>query len=195
MGQVENKYRRDIKNSGGYASYLESLVNRDIKNQSDNEVFVEIELTDIQIPSIPCEAITIKRSYNPNNKQEYLKILIDNIENELTKDVGDELFINDFILPREIAKFFFFDAEKIVSLAEAKTKEDLRNLNKAYSEVLGIKKYEELKKNLESLLTKLIRKGVSESDKDKLNSLIKNEKESSDLIDYNLDIIEDLTTN
>ena len=82
-------------------------------------------------------------------------------ENELTKEVGYEVFINDFILPREIAKFFFFDAEKIVSLAEAKSKSELKNLSKAYSEVLGIKKYEDLKKNLEILLSKLKRSGAS----------------------------------
>ena len=39
---------------------------------------------------------------------EELNIKIDGIENELTKEVGFEVFINDFILPREIAKFFFF---------------------------------------------------------------------------------------
>ena len=72
---------------------------------------------------------------------ENLEILIDGNQNELTKKVGYETFINDFILPREIAKFFFFDSEKIVSLAEAKTKDELKSLSSAYSEVLGLKKY------------------------------------------------------
>ena len=90
------------------------------------------------------------------------------MENELTKEVGFEVFINDFILPREIAKFFFFDAEKIVSLAEAKSKSELKNLSKAYSEVLGIKKYEDLKKNLETLLTKLRRNGAYSSGTNKI---------------------------
>ena len=63
----------------------------------------------------------------------------------MTKEVGYEVFINDFVLPREIAKFFFFDAEKVVTLAEAKSVSELRSLSKAYSEVLGIKKYEDLK--------------------------------------------------
>jgi DNA sulfur modification protein DndD len=191
MGQVEEKYRKDIKNSGGYSFYLESLINRDLKSKhegnknEDDEFSVEIELKDLMIPAIPCESIIIKRSYNLLSKEENLSILIDGIENELTKDVGYDLFINDFILPREIAKFFFFDAEKIVSLAEAKSKDELRSLSKAYSEVLGIKKYEELKKNLESLLTKLLRKGVSESQKTKLDELIQKEKESLELLKYN----------
>ena len=41
-------------------------------------------------------------------------VLIDGKVNELTKTIGQEIFINDFILPKEIAKFFFFDAEKFL---------------------------------------------------------------------------------
>ena len=192
MGQVENKYRQEIKYSGGYDSYLESLLNRDLNTSIDspNKMFsVEIQLQDIAIPALPCESISIKRSYNLYSKEEKLSILIDGIENELTKEVGYDLFINDFILPREIAKFFFFDAEKIVSLAEAKSKDELRSLNRAYSEVLGIKKYEELKKNLESLSTKLTRQGISEKEKAKLDKLIIREKESSKSLKFNLETL------
>lgn len=191
MGQVEEKYRKDIKSTGGYPFYLESLVNKDVrrnfseKKNLNNSISVEIELKNLMIPTIPCETIVIKRSYNLDSKKEELSILIDGIENELTKNVGYDLFINDFILPREIAKFFFFDAEKIVSLAEAKSKEELRSLSRAYSEVLGIKKYVDLKKNLESLLTKLLRSGVSDSQKSKLEELILKGKESQELLNYN----------
>ena len=153
MSEVEDKYRKDIKNAGGYESFLKTLLNRDVKTEFQSNgnsspiLSVEIELKDLLIPSIPCKSVVLKRSYDLRTETEELKIFIDGLENELTKEVGYEVFINDFILPREIAKFFFFDAEKIVSLAEAKSKSELRNLSKAYSEVLGIKKYEDLKKN------------------------------------------------
>lgn len=190
MTQVESKYKKDIKSLGGYLPFLDSLLNRDIKSSpliKDKCFFVEVELKDLMIPAIPCETIIIRRSYTIGDKEEKLSILIDGVENELTKDVGYELFINDFILPREIAKFFFFDAEKIVSLAEAKSNEELRSLSKAYSEVLGIKKYEELKKNLESLLSKLLRNGVNESQRIKLEKLTSKESDSSKLLAYNLE--------
>lgn len=190
MGQVENKYRTDIKYSGGYKPYLESLMNRELLNSNDdvkNEFYVDVKLEDISIPALPCNSITIRRTYDFKNKDEKLSILIDGIENELTKEVGYDLFINDFILPREIAKFFFFDAEKIVSLAEAKSLEELRSLNRAYSEVLGIKKYEELKKNLESLSSKLLRNGVSDKEKIQLDKLREREDDSSKLLEYNLE--------
>jgi DNA sulfur modification protein DndD len=192
ISEVEDKYRKDIKNAGGYDNYLKTLLNHSVRTNYEKnkkgtpQLSVEIELTDILIPTTPCKSVRLKRSYDLKTQKEDLKIYIDNIENELTKDVGYEVFINDFILPREIAKFFFFDAEKIVSLAEAKTKVELKNLSKAYSEVLGIKKYEDLKKNLESLLTKLRRRNASPLQQTKLNSLIRNEKEIKELIENNL---------
>lgn len=186
MIQVEDKYKKDIKNIGGYDNFLLSLISRNIEDkQNNNKLSVEIELEDLLIPSIPCRKVSIRREYNLITKEESLKILIDGDENELTKDVGFEVFINDFILPREIAKFFFFDAEKIVSLAEAKSKSELRNLSRAYSEVLGIKKYEELKSNLESLQTKLRRRGVNAHQKSKLDELLFAENDLEKLIEHN----------
>ncbi len=198
MSQVEEKYRKDIKNIGGYEKYLQSLINRDVKrdfeqgNSDISSFSVEVELQNLFIPSIPCRTVTIRRTFDLKSEEENLIILIDGDENELTKDVGYEVFIDDFILPREIAKFFFFDAEKIVSLAEAKSKSELKSLSKAYSEVLGIKKYEELKKNLESLLTKLRRRGGSEFEKSKLDELISKEEELQKRIDHNQDKRDDI---
>lgn len=193
MSEVEEKYKKDIKNAGGYDKFIKTLLNREVKtdyetNGKNDPIFsVEIELKDILIPSIPCKSVLIKRSYNLKTDLEELSIKIDGLENELTKEVGFEVFINDFILPREIAKFFFFDAEKIVSLAEAKSKSELRNLSKAYSEVLGIKKYEDLKKNLETLLTKLRRSGASPLQQTKLFNLTDSETELIGLLEINQD--------
>ena len=189
MAQVEDKYKQDIRNAGGYDAYLNTLLNKTVRDQETEAhlLSVEIILEDLLIPSIPCKTVSIKRSYNFDSGKEDINILIDGDENELTKSVGYEVFINDFILPREIAKFFFFDAEKIVSLAEAKSKNELRSLSRAYSEVLGIKKYEELKKNLESLLVKLKRRGVSELQQEKLTELLDTENEIEKSIAHNED--------
>ncbi|MBH1960130.1 MAG: AAA family ATPase [Flavobacteriia bacterium] len=191
MVEVEEKHKKDIKNAGGYEKYLATLVNREIKNSFESGddiqpvVSMEVELTDVAIPSMPCDRVLIRRSYNLSSEIESLEIYIDGLENELTKEVGLELFINDFILPREIAKFFFFDAEKIVTLAEAKSKAELKNLSSAYSEVLGIKKYEDLKKNLETLLVKLRRNGAKPHQKEELQELIDEIAELNELIEIN----------
>lgn len=192
MSQVEVKYKKDIKNAGGYDMYLKTILNKTVLNAFESEEIneakfeVQIELVDVMIPSIPCKKVLITRSYDYKTKEEFLRIFIDGQENELTKEVGYEVFINDFILPREIAKFFFFDAEKIVTLAEAKSKKELRSLSKAYSEVLGIKKYEDLKLNLNTLLTKLRRSGVSKVKKERLEELIEQDRQLTGLIEKNL---------
>jgi len=186
MTHVEDKYRDEIRSAGGYNTYLNSLFNKDArKEELDHILSVEITLNNILIPSIPCKTVTIKRSFDVKKSKENLSILIDGTENELTKSVGYDIFINDFILPREIAKFFFFDAEKIVSLAEAKTKDELHSLSKAYSEVLGIQKYEDLKNNLESLLVKLKRKGVTRLQEEELKDLLEKEAEYERNIQHN----------
>ncbi|MFN3753713.1 AAA family ATPase [Flavobacterium sp.] len=193
MAEVEDKYKKDIKNAGGYENFLHSLLNSDVKSSYDLNksglpiFFVEIHLRDLSIPSMPCESVMIKRSYDYRTDKESVTINIDGLENELTREVGADLFINDFILPREIAKFFFFDAEKIVSLAEAKSKSELRNLSRAYSEVLGIKKYEDLKKNLETLLLKLKRDGATVLQQKKLDDLLETSHQLTALIDLNKD--------
>lgn len=192
MSQVEDKYRRDIKSAGGYEGYLQTLLNRNAiaryksNEEGDFSLLVELKLIDVMIPTIPCREVIIRRSYNYNRNQESVQVLIDGEENKLTKTVGYDVFINDFILPREIAKFFFFDAEKIVSLAEAKSKVELRALSKAYSEVLGIKKYEDLRFNLNTLLTKLRREGVKGINEERLQMLVKEESELEELVEQNL---------
>ena len=191
MAQVEDKYKKDIKSAGGYDECLKTLLNKSVLNAFDSKEVdqakfeVQIDLVDVMIPSIPCKKVVIRRSYDHTSKKETLSILIDGQENELTKEVGYEVFINDFILPREIAKFFFFDAEKIVTLAEAKSKSELRSLSKAYSEVLGIKKYEDLKLNLNTLLTKLRRAGVSNVNKERLDELVEQDRQLTGLIEKN----------
>jgi DNA sulfur modification protein DndD len=147
--------------------------------------FVEIEISNVYIPSVPCGKIVIHREYNILSESEECKILIDGFENELTKEVGSDIFINDFILPREIAKFFFFDAEKIVSLAEINTNIEKQNLSKAYSEVLGINKYELLKRNLENLRVKLRKKSASISDRNRLTKIQDEVSQLKELIALN----------
>jgi len=183
MSKVEDKYKREITGSGGYQKYIRQQFNRNQKKE--DELKVEITISDVMIPSIPCENITIIRTFNVTSSKENLEILIDGDYNELTKKVGYETFINDFILPREIAKFFFFDSEKIVSLAEAKTKDELKSLSSAYSEVLGLKKYDDLKHGLKSLVSTLKRRGVKDTDLKKLNSLIKESQSLKKEIDFN----------
>lgn len=132
---------------------------------------VAICFAEVGIPSIPCQKIVVARSYDSLLQKEDVEILIDGVKNELTDEIGPEVFINDFILNRDIAKLFFFDSEEIVSLADTGTIAERRKLSKAYEEVLGIRKYEELRSNLEGLRLRYRKKSKDIGLKDELEKL------------------------
>lgn len=172
MQDVDDIYKKEIDDQGGYGKYIGNSLNRLAKSEDDYNFHVSITFTNVNIPEVPCKEIRIKRSYNAKtSSSEDVEVLIDGYPSEIAKEVGPEIFIREFIMPIEIAKFFFFDAEKIVSLAEVNTPEQKRKLSKAYSEVLGIKKYEDLKGELEGLQLKLRQDTASTTEKNQLRIL------------------------
>lgn len=146
----------------------------DIKELS--QYYVSIEFSEVMIPSIPCKSLTITRSFDAITSKENVDISIDGHTNELTRNIGPDIFINDFILSRDIARFFFFDSERIVSLADTNTRSEKQRLSSAYNEVLGVKKYEDLIKNLENLRLRLRRNSDDAANREKLEVLIKSGK-------------------
>ena len=56
-------------------------------------------------------------------------------------------------------------------MQKLKKKEELKSLSRAYSEVLGLKKYDDLKQGLKSLISSL-KEGVNDVDQNKLDELI-----------------------
>jgi len=158
MEKVDELYKKEIKDKGGYGKFIGNSLNHIAKENNESTFSVAVTFTDVKIPDITCNEVKVIRSYNTETgTAENLKILIDGHPNQITDDLsttnqdGGEIFIREFILPIEIAKFFFFDAEKIVSLAEVNSQEQRKALGTAYSEVLGIHKYEALRVQLEHL--------------------------------------------
>jgi DNA sulfur modification protein DndD len=193
MAEVDDLYKKEIADQGGYSKYIASSLNRLSKLEEDYNFHVSITFTNINIPEVPCKEIVVSRSYNAiTSITEEVEILIDGYPSELAKEVGPEIFIREFIMPIEIAKFFFFDAEKIVNLAEVNTAEQRRNLSQAYSEVLGIKKYEDMKNELESLQLKLRQESASTSERNLLEQLKADVNKFENQIKENEEKIRDL---
>jgi len=179
MKDVEDVFKQQIDDLGGYPKYVTACQNKLSEKSGEKEFSVTITLSDVNIPSVACEEVIIKRTGYSKSGIDDLEIFIDGHHNELTKEVGNEMFIQDFILPKEIAKFFFFDAEKIVQLAETRSISDKRKLSKAYSEVLGIKKYEDLKTNLSDLRIRFRKSSAKKEDKAKFEKLSKSLEEQN----------------
>ena len=204
--EVEAEVRKDIANSG-YNSFLRNNLNNNVRAQldalddskkdaikrrgysSDNEdlkrlttYYVAIEFEDVVIPSLPCTSLKVIRSYDMVTEKENVEILIDGVKNELTATIGSEVFINDFILNKDIARFFFFDSEQIVALAETNTSTEKRRLCSAYNEVLGVRKYEDLKKNLENVRLRFRKKSSDVASREKLVSMLNKQEELENLV-------------
>lgn len=173
MSDVDDIYRREIESNGNYKKYIKNSLNRLADFEGKTTFSVSVTFSNVStIPDITCDELKITRTYHTEGtKEEELEILIDGMESELAEEVGKEIFIRDFVMPKEIAKFFFFDAEKIVSLAEIHTAEQRKELSKAYVEVLGIKQYSDLKEDLESYLNKLKAETASAKEKSTLETI------------------------
>lgn len=192
MSEVDVFYKQQIANYNGYPKYISSSLNRLARLEKETRFYVSITFIDVDIQQVPCKEITIRRSYDiESSNPESLEILFDGQVNELINEYGKDHFIRDFILPLEAAKFFFFDAEKIVSLAEANEFEQMKELSKAYSEVLGIQKYENLITNLEDVQLRFKRDSATKEERKKLIDLkAEEDKNQITITDSNKKIIE-----
>ena len=199
--EVEAEVRKDIANSG-YNAFLRKNLNHNVRAKlekldsaekdlirrkgysSENEdlkkittYYVAIEFKDVIIPSLPCTSLKVIRSYDMITEKESVDILVDGKRNELTTSIGSEVFINDFILNKDIARFFFFDSEQIVALAETNTSAEKRRLCSAYNEVLGVRKYEDLKKNLENVRLRFRKKSSDIESREKLLTMLSKQEQ------------------
>lgn len=174
MEKVDELYKREIEEKGSYSKYISNSLNSAAAEDGETKFSVAVTFTDVEIPNTTCTEITLIRSYDKvTSTTDELKILIDGKESDLFGDNSEEeLFIRDYILPIEIAKFFFFDAEKIVSFAQVNTPEQRSELSLAYSQVLGIQKYADLKVELEKLQDDYRKESAQPKERKEYNDLI-----------------------
>lgn len=150
IADVDKVFRKEIK-SGNYEKFLAASLNLNAKELGESSFdvtidFKNVELSDAIMPdNFKASTITIRRSYNTITYEEDFTILIDGKENQLVTDEEQKpLFVDTFLVPKDAAKFFFFDAEKISEIAELSVKEQGRVMNDALGKILGLGKYESL---------------------------------------------------
>ena len=186
MEKVDELYKKEIDEKGSYSKYIGNSLNLAAAQDGETRFSVAVTFTDVEIPNTTCTEITLIRSYDrATSTSDELKILIDGKDSDLFNDKEEEeLFIRDYILPIEIAKFFFFDAEKIVSFAQVNTPKQREELSQAYSQVLGIQKYADLKGELEKLQDDYRKEAAQPKDKKEFNDLLATIATDEDYITY-----------
>ena len=170
---VDDLSKTDI-NGKGYENYLKENLNAEVSRDTtanEKSYFIEIHISELRIPTMPSANLLVKRSYDVSKSKEIFELLIDGHENELARQIGYDVFVNDFVLNKDIARLFFFDSERIVKLAEGQSREERMRLGSAYNHVIGIKKYEDLRASLEGISLKMKRETLGVAEEAKLLQL------------------------
>lgn len=99
----------------------------------------------------------------------------------LLSDEDDKVnFVNDYIIPFDIAKFIFFDAEKIAEIALLSAKDQAVIMNDALGKILGLSTYENLIDDLDVYKKNLQKEAASPGINLEINSF-ENAKKQNEL--------------
>ena len=155
ISKIDDNFRREIQKAGNYPKFVRDSLNWDAAKNGEDTFSVEIILSEIELPetqesrsgtNFKC---TLKRVFNINTSTEDFDISIKGLDAISFNDsAAKKVFVNDYLIPLEAAKFVFFDAEKIASWAELSTKEEGGILNDALGKILGLDIYESLVNDL-----------------------------------------------
>ncbi|NIK73292.1 DNA sulfur modification protein DndD [Thermonema lapsum] len=176
MEMVDEMYKKEVDSQGGYQNFFHKSLNRDAKKEGISKYYVEVLMEDVELVD-GIYNVRIKREYDIQESTDtlYIKSESEDMplpdEEYLDEDKNKDYFIRENILPIDIAKFFLFDAEKIVNIAELSLTQQGEELSKAYSQILGIHKYEQISDYLEQLLGKIKRESASPDEVAKFNNL------------------------
>lgn len=64
MGNVDDLYRKEIDEKGGYSRYIGNSLNIQARKEGQTRFSVSVTFTDVEIPDVPCTDIKITRSYD-----------------------------------------------------------------------------------------------------------------------------------
>ncbi|MEH0007341.1 MAG: DNA sulfur modification protein DndD [Flavobacteriales bacterium] len=171
MADVDEIYKAEIKSEVNYSQYIRNSLNKRAESEGETGFSVAVAFLHVDsLPGKPRVEIKRMRHIKDSGEPESLAVLIDGDKRD-EDELDNETFIRDFIMPIEIAKFFFFDAEKIVSTATLGEVEQGEKLSQSYSEVLGIYKYQRLGDDLAHYRDELKSQTANEAEKAKLERL------------------------
>ena len=163
IDSVDPVFREEVK--GNYSRFLNRSLNWTAKKEGKNNFSVQIQFTDIslleELELFPdkVNSVTLKRSYSIGTGTEEVTLLFDGQPHpDLQEEEELRFFIQDYLIPIELAKFIFFDAEKIADIASLGVKDRASLMNKTFGQVLGLSPYEDLIVDLENFEKELKKK-------------------------------------
>ena len=202
ISKIDDNFKREIQKEGNYSKFLKSSLNWDSAKDGNDKFSVEIELSEIELPetleiksgnNYKCK---LKRIFETSSSNEDFEISIEGVKTKIFNDNDyKKVFVNDYLIPIEAAKFVFFDAEKIASWAELSTKEEGNVLNDALGKILGLDIYEGLIEDLETYTDGLRKESATSTVKQQITTTEKGiELNSEQIAELEGDILKRETT-
>lgn len=168
LSSVDKTFKDEVK--GTYTKFLNKSLNWVAKDDGNTKFAVEIVFTGVELSDafttnqqLPTE-VTVRRSYDSSDPAsgENFDILMDGESNALLSDETDRInFINDYLIPIDIAKFVFFDAEKIAEIASLGVKDQAAIMDEAFGQILGLDTYSNLIEDLRTYERNLQKEAAS----------------------------------
>ena len=158
----KNSFAYSENNGQTYGQYLRSYVNT---ADGTNESFVELSF---YMNSDGTEEYKIKREWNSNGVRTSEKVSVhkDGNYNQFLTD-NWAMFMEN-VLPSGLSSFFFFDGEKIATLAGENTSSQMKESIKA---LLGITVLDHLENDLGRVISRIARNSVDKDEADELEKL------------------------
>ncbi|MGD2248282.1 MAG: DNA sulfur modification protein DndD [Candidatus Methanofastidiosia archaeon] len=153
------RFNGNILSKKKYERYLVSTKNRLSEKENDNSFFIEldIEVDDVYSPY----SIILKREFRINNEKlvkETFAIFREGMALEIVpRECWEDYIVSLF--PPYIMEYFFFDGERIKELATGDNAE--KTLKEAIRDLVGLKLYETLSSDIDSLMRKIKRKNIN----------------------------------
>lgn len=177
LEKIDENFKKEVRKEGSYPKFLKHSLNQFAKNDGTSQFYVEIIINDIELPSLEnvpqskAYQCRIKRAFDIEQMVDDFEIEILGLKNQMFKDEVDKVnFINDYVIPFEAAKFVFFDAEQIASMAELSTKEEGSVLNDALGKILGLDLYTNLRDDLKIYSDNLRKQSGSKIIQEQINN-------------------------
>lgn len=153
ISRVDDSFKAEIAKNP--SQFLDSILNRDKKLEGGKDFSVEVLFSNVSYgDNTQKSIIKIKRSYNVETQNESLTIDSNNDGLLIAASTKEERqnFINDYLVPIEIARFVFFDAEKISQIADLSTAQQAKLMNQILGNMLGLNIYQNLLDEIKSYI-------------------------------------------
>lgn len=171
--------------SQNYYNYLFLAKNKSSVKDNDNRFFIQIEL-EID-DTYPTYSITLKRDWEFKDgrvDKENFTIYRDGVPLEIIpRDYWEDYIIS--LIPPYVSNYFFFDGERVKKLACGNKAEEI--LKESIRDLIGLKLYETLANDLDTLERKIKRRNINQPD---LQEKIKEKEKEVSEVKKNINKIE-----